>query len=83
MSLFLTSLLSFGSGCCLICGLDSFANRLRGRETFFSAALGVCRLTQDVVAFGNRFVVPIPTRIADDWQSPERSVHSPIAAFFL
>jgi len=38
----------------------SLAKRFRGRETFFNAALGVCRLTHDGVAFGIRRVVPVP-----------------------
>ncbi len=45
----------------------SWANRFRGRETFFNAALGVWRLTHDGVPLVNRFVVPIPaTRIDKD-----------------
>ena len=43
--------------------LLSLANLFRGRETFFNAALGVCRLTQDGVPFVNRFVVPFPAKI--------------------
>lgn len=43
-------------------GFFSWAKRFRGRETFFNAAFGVCRLTHDGVPFVNRFVVPVPAR---------------------